>query len=307
MKYLITMLILLNATPVPARSPPVKTPWPLHVQTGADRALERLDRALAQYERGAEALDDSLRLKREFEQAINGIVHEQSGTRSLARTLWTLLIHREQAVSNLRAQILPHLYLPLNSLSREMADLYEELERECLAAVEELAWHLAEPVPQIDSEGKMSAPSASPTFEATLNRLGWSGAGFGLAVGFDVLALRASTLHRTLPAKLNTLFPRVLGPSAARLTASAGLVVADGPLPFGDMLALGGLLWTGYDLWNAPHRFRQVLHADLGKAVLQMRTDLRKTGNKRARDRVQAHQEAVEKLLRTALGEEDDE
>jgi len=307
MKYLMTMLILLTSTPVPARSPPVRTPWPLHARTGADRALDRLDRALAQYERGAEALDDSLRLEREFAQAVDEIAHHQSRARPLARTLWKLLIQPEQAVSNLRAQILPALQAPLASLSRELASLQEELERECRAALEEQAWHLAEPVPLIDSEDRLSPPPASPNFNAPLYQLGWSGAGVGLAVGFDVWALSGSTLAQTLPAKLNTLLPRVLGKSVARLSASAGLAVADGPLPFGDLLALGGLIWTGYDVLTAPQRFQRTLHADLTAVSRAQRGQLLEEGDQWARATVQAHQEAVEELLQTALGEEADE
>jgi len=67
------------------------------------------------------------------------------------------------------------------------------------------------------------------------------------------------------------------------------------------------LIWTGFDVLTAPQRFQRTLHADLTAVSRAQRQQLLDEGDQWARATVQAHQEAVDKLLQTALGEEDDE
>ena len=81
------------------------------------------------------------------------------------------------------------------------------------------------------------------------------------------LAIEAIFIRQTIAALTSS-----LGGIVARLTATFGSgtasVVADGPFPFGDavavVLAAGGTAWSGYDLWKA----REQLPAEL-TALLQ--------------------------------------
>ena len=84
----------------------------------------------------------------------------------------------------------------------------------------------------------------------------------GYAVGG--LAIEAVFLRQTLVALNN-----VLGSAAARLAlvcgGGAACAAADGPLPFGDVvavvLAAGGTAWSAYDLWRAHGQLPQELTA----------------------------------------------
>jgi len=89
-------------------------------------------------------------------------------------------------------------------------------------------------------------------------------------------AVFAKTLMRSLV--------RVLGSLAARLGVSwggaAGLAVADGPLPFGDIigvtLGVGGTVWSAYDLWQCRVRLPVEITAALNAAVDNIREQCRK-------------------------------
>ena len=77
---------------------------------------------------------------------------------------------------------------------------------------------------------------------------------------------------------------RVMGSLVARLGVSwgsaAGLAVADGPLPIGDIagvvLGVGGTAWSIYDLWQCQARLPLEITAVLNAAVDNVREQCRK-------------------------------
>ena len=93
------------------------------------------------------------------------------------------------------------------------------------------------------------------------------------------LAIEAFFLKQTA-----TALSSVLGGIVARLTATFGsgtaCAVADGPLPFGDIagvvLATGGTVWSGYDLWKAHVRLPAELNALLTQAIRDCQEACRK-------------------------------
>ena len=96
------------------------------------------------------------------------------------------------------------------------------------------------------------------------------------AAGLGMEAVFAKSLIRSLM--------RGLGSVAARLGASwggaAGLAVADGPLPFGDVvgvvMGVGGTIWSAYDLWQCQDRLPAEITAVLNAAVDHVHEQCRK-------------------------------
>ena len=96
------------------------------------------------------------------------------------------------------------------------------------------------------------------------------------AAGLGMEAVFAKSLIRALV--------RVLGLVAARLGASwggaAGFAVADGPLPFGDVvgvvMGVGGTIWSAYDLWQCQDRLPGEITAVLNAAVDNVHEQCRK-------------------------------
>jgi hypothetical protein len=52
-----------------------------------------------------------------------------------------------------------------------------------------------------------------------------------------------------------------LAPQIAKVVAGAGTAAADGPLPIGDILAVGFLAWTAYDVITLPGK----VHAEVNE------------------------------------------
>ena len=94
--------------------------------------------------------------------------------------------------------------------------------------------------------------------------------------GLGMEAVFAKTLIRSLG--------RVLGAISARMAVSwgsaAGLAVADGPLPIGDIIGVvmgvGGTAWSAYDLWQCRVRLPLEITAALNAAVDNVREECRK-------------------------------
>ena len=94
--------------------------------------------------------------------------------------------------------------------------------------------------------------------------------------GLALEAIFLKTLIRSLS--------RALGAAAARLAASwggaAASAVADGPLPFGDIIGvvmgIGGTIWSAYDLWQCRVRLPLEISAVLNAAVDSCRDQCRK-------------------------------
>ncbi|MCC5849253.1 MAG: hypothetical protein JJU29_14295, partial [Verrucomicrobia bacterium] len=166
---------------------------------------------------------------------------------------------------------------------------------------EELAYHLGGYPGDLPSDlsDDMTALQPRPDFSATLRRLGFDSAGLGVSLGFDVLSIKASSLALTVPAKIKGLLAGFFGRNAAVLAAGATAAAADGPFPVGDVIAVGGLVWTAYDLHASQGRYRRILHESLIEAVEKART----AGHEQADELSLRMHRAYEKALK-ALADE---
>ena len=72
--------------------------------------------------------------------------------------------------------------------------------------------------------------------------------------------LEAVLIKQTIAA-----FVRILGPVVIKVSGSAAAPFLDGPLPIGDIIAIGGLIWCTYDIYQVIHVLpRQMRNSLLG-------------------------------------------
>jgi hypothetical protein len=287
---------------VKAQSPPgqVNIPYTRYVDQGLERAVQRINRAHQQYLNRRQALANSAEHQRQLNQLIARVARDESRSSRIMQVIRDMVRGGNRAQQNLERAIRPHLDPWLQSYSRELSNLLFQLEREYAAATEELAYHLAMyPGPVPGTSTNVPVPNLPTDYRVSLRQLGFGGAGLGISVGFDVFAITTSTLTTTIPTKLNTLLITMFGKNAAILSAGAGAAIADGPLPFGDILALGGVAWTAYDVRASSGRYRRVLRQNLHEAMDAARDEGHRQADRKA---LQMHR-AYERALRTLANE----
>lgn len=287
-----------------AQSPPglVRIPYPTYVQQGLDRAIQRINRAHQQYRNRRQALANSAEHQLQLNELTNRIARKESRSSRMMRVIRDMVRGGNRAQKNLERAISPQLTPWLQSYSRELSNLLFALEREYAAATEELAYHLAMyPGPVPTANTNIGPSNVQPDFRISLQQLGFGGAGLGISVGFDVFAITTSRLATTIPAKLNTLLITMFGRNAAILSVGAGAAIADGPLPFGDILALGGVAWTAYDVRASSSRYRRVLRQNLLEAMGAARDEGHRQADRKALQMHRAYEHALRTLANRAL------
>ncbi|MCP5538378.1 MAG: hypothetical protein H7A51_19360 [Akkermansiaceae bacterium] len=123
----------------------------------------------------------------------------------------------------------------------------------------------------------------------------------GTATGIELVTVRGTresvkVVYKYLRSKL--------APQIAKAATGAGTALADGPLPFGDIITVGLAIWTIYDVATLPRAIRGGVHKEFKQAadehlrILDSRVDT--TVQKLAKQSLQSRENAHSELL-TAL------
>lgn len=99
--------------------------------------------------------------------------------------------------------------------------------------------------------------------EKAIQTLASADAAVGVAAGLELAFIVPTTRS------IISLCTRAAGKAAASAVAPA----ADGPLPIGDLLAVGGLAWTTYDIWHLTKVTPRELQKGLTKTVDKIEAD----------------------------------
>jgi hypothetical protein len=137
----------------------------------------------------------------------------------------------------------------------------------------------------------------------SLQGLGFDTAGAGIALGFDGFFLSKSHVFKTMIKRLLGIAGRLFGRQIAIATASVGAAVIDGPLPFGDILAVGGLAWTAYDIHSGQQQFQQEVQESLEAYLQQQHQSMHAQAVQSARKLVEQHREFQQKVASQTLAQ----
>ncbi len=111
----------------------------------------------------------------------------------------------------------------------------------------------------------------SGDLDQALRNLGLSGGILTVSGAFDALAIMNTTIVRSMIRTVVELAASAFAAPAATAAGSAAVAAADGPLPFGDAIAVVGGLWTAYDIYATQRRFEREIKASLANALPEMK------------------------------------
>lgn len=139
---------------------------------------------------------------------------------------------------------------------------------------------------EVDIEGLNEAD-----FEQSLRNLGFNASGIGVALTFDAVAISQSRIGKLILAKIKSIALRMFGKQVAKVAGSAAVAAADGPLPVGDVFAVGGLIWTGYDVYASQKEFEKDLRTSVSNLLLEANNDIHKQAVDHANSMLKEHQD----------------
>ena len=90
---------------------------------------------------------------------------------------------------------------------------------------------------------------------------------------------------------------RICGKLAVKAAVCSTLPAADGPLPVGDFLALGGFAWCVYDIYNVQAVLPGELRSTLRRAVADYHSNIRSETLKHARNALVLCKDSADKTL----------
>jgi hypothetical protein len=134
-----------------------------------------------------------------------------------------------------------------------------------------------------------------------LENLGFKGTQFSIAVPLDVLGLLQTVAVQRLTQGALSLASGAFARPVATAAASATCVVADGPLPIGDMIAIGGAAYTAYDIRCTCRRFRSDLETSVDNAIPDMQRNVHSQVMERLNSLLEAHQLMQDDIRNHAL------
>ena len=265
------------------------------VQIYSDQAVQSNLEALALFQM------DLQRMLANYQQQSNKVAAQAAAEASdygsccmlISEIAWDAVSDQKNAADSLAAEVSPIIEPLLDKLNDDIHTALEKLDYDLKRNTTGLAHQLAELRPnEREPVARNKNQSNQPlTLEPSLHNLGLNSVGLGIAIGFDTIAIGQSRLLKTAYTHMVRIAGRAFGRQIAVATGSLGAAAIDGPLPFGDILAAGGLAWTAYDIHSSQQQFQSEVKVSLQTFFTEARNESHQQAIQHARALVDKHRE----------------
>jgi len=272
-----------------------------------DRIQLSISAATARNEQAARSCENDINqiLALEFpeiERRANRAAEEVSTLGSCSTIIYRLAKEQlggsESTAAYVEEEIRGRLQPALDTCGRELETALDRYELSLRESTVTLATDLAQANPSTASQpiGIQVDPRTSGDLDQSLRGLGISGSVLAISGGFDAVAIMNTSIVRSLIGKIAQLAASIFAKPAATAAGSAVMAAADGPLPIGDVLAVLGGLWTGYEVYATRQQFEQEIKASLTNALPEMKRSIHHQIMERVRSLQSDYQRAQEQI-----------
>jgi hypothetical protein len=280
--------------PAPSR-PPATVDYSDLARTHAEQAARRDRDALSAFRMDVDRImaEHTDKLRRAARRAANVASDYGSCCKLVSYLAWDKVRGGDKTEAYLNRVVKPFVAPAVGEMSKEMDAAMAGLEHDLRASTVRMARDLAAVAPGEYGRDLVAGVETigRPDARQALRNLGLDSAGVGVSAGFDVVALCGSQLTRGLWRKIALLAGRMFGKPVATTAASMTAAVADGPLPIGDVLAIGGMAWTAYDIHSTRQGFGKEMSISLRNLVEETATDVHKQSIRHATAMVKRYRE----------------
>ena len=136
----------------------------------------------------------------------------------------------------------------------------------------------------------------SGDLDKALVDLGIGGGVLAITGTLEVAAVMNTSLVRGMVSEIGRLAASIFAKPAATAAGSAAVAAADGPLPVGDVIAVLGGIWTGYEVYSTRRQFEREIKDSLANAMPQMKRDIHHRVMERVRSLQSDYQRAQDRI-----------
>lgn len=158
----------------------------------------------------------------------------------------------------------------LKELSQDLETSISQLELSLRKNTVGLAQDLAQLNPH-NRTRTLAMPAVDLKTDSDINRalmcLGLNGVTVGVVIPLDVWSVLSSKIVKTLVSKISVAAARMFARPAAAAAAEVIVAGADGPLPFGDIIAVIGGLYTTYDVYSTQKQFENEMKQSMANIL----------------------------------------
>jgi len=218
---------------------------------------------------------------------------------------WDKVKKETRTEQYLESKIGPVISPAIRAMTNEVDAATSKFDYELRRSTVQLAHDLAAlgPMAQQYNIPIESAIASRSDFQKALRNIGFSATALSGFALFDAGALWQAKGGIALWRKLGGVCLRLFGKPVATATASITAAAADGPLPFGDVLAVGGAIWTCYDIHRARCSFEKDLQTALANMNSEVKNDLRRQAVAHAEALIKQYQQLQDDIGSHALQE----
>lgn len=303
---ILLILAVVAASNLKSREQPVVV---RHAPAGAsfDRVSLSVSAATARNEQAARSCENEINmiLTREFpeiERSADRAAEEVSTLGSCSTIIYRLAKEQLGGTAStadyVEGEIRGRLQPSLDACGRELETALDHYERALRESTVTLATDLAQANPSgagapfdIDVDARTGGD-----LDQSLRSLGIGGGVLVISGGFDAVAIMNTSIVRNLIGKIAQLAASIFAKPAATAAGSAAVAIADGPLPIGDIIAVAGGVWTGYEVYATRRQFEREIKASLANALPEMKRSVHHQIMDRVRSLQSDYQRAQDRI-----------
>lgn len=276
------------------------------VRTYTDQAAKRNMNAMKSFELDIYRIANSY--ERRFRNAAVKASEEASAYTACVTLVyymaWDKIASDHKAEKYIEETVQPYLHPLAQNFSREinaaMRELDADLHRSTLLLVKDLS-AMNKITPKDRSPIGGGALNYQKEMEMALGNLAKSAASVLVSMAFDGVALWRSQIFQIFCGGVLSVANSVFGSAIAGLVSSGTIAIVDGPLPVGDIIAVGGGAWTMYDIYSSRRDFEKDVHRSLENAAVDAVASAHTEGIRRASELLKEYQDFQDQVGTSTL------
>ena len=296
-------ITLPNSSPIP---PIPKVDYQALVNAETSKAREQSQKILAGHKVSLVGVESqyAMRFSLAAYEASASAAEYKSILTLIGNLAWDQVKSTNGAESHLKSRIEPSITRVMSEFNLKMNSETAKFDNDLQKITVQMAANIASIGPGASRPQARVAPleDMELEFKKLLKNLGWETIIIvGAPLGYDIVKGLMPGMLRSLNITVRSTALRMFAKQVARVAALPLVAAATGPIPIGAILAIVGILYTGYDMYQLQTNFESDVNVDLRAKINQVRYESMDNAEQYALSRAKKIQEIQSMIATKAL------